>query len=336
MPVDRLPEQGTERHVSTGALPSRHRVQALVDAAVERYRPVGYGQLSAVYPTLLEADPGHFGVCLTSVSGASCAAGDADVAFPLMSVAKPFTFALVAQRLGVHGAKRRLGVDATGLPFNSLAAVERSPDGTTNPLVNPGAIAAVGLVPGGSAAERWAALHEGLSRFAGRELPLDGSVLESAMATNQRNRSIAQLLDARGLLEVPADEVVESYTRQSCLSVTARDLAVMGATLADGGVNPVTGERVVGADSCRAALSVMATAGLYESSGSWLYDVGIPAKSGIGGGMVAAAPGKGGLATFSPLLDDVGNSVRGQLAVTWLSTSLGLDLFWSTPAVPAR
>ena len=258
------------------------------------------------------------------------AVGDAEVAFTIMSVAKPFTFALVCDVLGPDEIQRRVGVNATGLPFNSLEALEVDTGGRTNPMVNPGAIATASFAPGESATEKWRFVRDGLSRFAGRPLALDEETFESASATNYRNRELAASLARHGGLGCEPAGALDVYTRQSCLAVTARDLAVMGATLADGGVNPVTGERVVSADTCRYALTVMTTAGLYETSGDWLYDVGLPGKSGIGGGIVTVSPGKGGLGTFSPLLDESGNSVRGQLAARFLSRRLGLDLFAST------
>jgi glutaminase len=199
-------------------------------------------------------------------------------------------------------------------------------------MVNPGAIAATSLVPGATAKAKWELVRDGLSRFAGRPLSLDDEMYASASGTNARNQSIARLLESYGRIHCDPADATEVYTRQSCLSVTARDLAVMGSTLADGGVNPVTGERVIDASTCRYTLAVMATAGLYETSGDWLYDVGLPGKSGIGGGIVTVAPGKGGLGTFAPRLDSAGNSVRGQLAARFLSKRLGLDLFLSRPA----
>jgi glutaminase len=192
-------------------------------------------------------------------------------------------------------------------------------------MVNPGAIAATSLVEG------WEALLKGLSRFAGRKLSLDEEVYASASETNHRNRELARLLEARGRIYRDPAEALDLYTRQSSLSVTAKDLAAMGATLAGGGVNPLTGERVVAAVTCRYTLAVMTTAGLYETSGDWLYDVGLPGKSGIGGGIVTVSPGKGGLGTFAPLLDEAGNSVKGQLTARFLSRRLGLDLFASNP-----
>ena len=317
--------------VSTGQLPDRERAQRLVAEAYERFREVDEGELSTVYPALAAVPAGLFGVCVAGTSGNLYAAGDAEVEFAMMSVAKPFVFALVCEALGPEEARARLGANATGLPFNSLDAVERSEDGRTNPMVNPGAIATASLVPGATVEERWSFVLDGLSRFAGRALALNDEVYASASATNHRNRELAALLERRGRVYVDPADAVEAYTRQSCLNVTARDLAVMGATLADGGVNPLTRERVVGEEASRYTLAVMTTAGLYETSGDWLYDVGLPGKSGIGGGIVTVSPGKGGLGTFSPRLDAAGNSVRGQLAARFLSRGLGLDLFLSEP-----
>ncbi len=315
--------------VSTGRLPQPELVQRLVDAAYERYRANSEGASSDVYPALTRVDPDLFGICVVANSGRVYAVGDAGVDFSLMSVSKPFVFALVCELLGPLPAKERLGVNSTGLPFNSLAAIERGEGGRTNPMVNAGAIATTSLVPGESGESKWTFIQSGLSAFAGRELSLNAEIYESASRANQRNASIARLLQSYGRLYSDPVEALDLYTRQCSLNVTARDLAVMGATLADAGVNPVSAARVVSADACRRTLAVMATAGLYETSGDWLYDVGLPGKSGIGGGIVTVAPGKGGLGTFAPRLDTAGNSVRGQLVAADLSHSLGLDLFVS-------
>jgi glutaminase len=317
--------------VSTGSLPSPEQVRALVDEAHERYRTEAAGACSAVYPALAEVAPDLFGIAVVSTRGAVHAVGDAAVEFTIMSVAKPFVFALVCEALGAEEVRERVGVNGTGLPFNSLEAIELRGDGRTNPMVNAGAIATTSLVPGADAAARWQHLVDGLSRFAGRTLSVNEAVYRSASATNHRNRSIAAALQERGRIYCDLAEAVDLYTRQSCVGVTATDLAAMGATLADGGVNPLSGERVLDASTCRHTLAVMTTAGLYETSGDWLYDVGLPGKSGIGGGIVVVSPGKGGLGTFSPPLDEAGNSVRGQLAASFLSRRLGLDLFLSKP-----
>jgi glutaminase len=275
--------------------------------------------------------PDLFGICVAGISGALYVAGDTESELTIMSVAKPFLFALVCQQLGREELRRLIGVNATGLAFNSVAAVEQSADGRTNPMVNPGAIAVTSLVPGTNIEDKWSFIHDGLSRFAGRELTVDDEVYRSATETNHRNQSLARLLQSYDRLNSDAAEAVALYTRQSCLRVTARDLAVMGATLADGGVNPLTREQPVDAESCHCTLAVMSTAGLYETSGDWLYDIGLPGKSGIGGRIVTVAPGKGGLGTFASLLDSAGNSVKGQLVAAFLSRRLGLDLFASEP-----
>ena len=323
------------RYVSTGHLPSPRQVQAAVDEAYRMYRSETGGENSQTYPALAQVPGGLFGICVAGISGSIYRAGDTGHEFTIMSVAKPFVFALVCEVLGDEEARQKLGVNATGFPFDSVAAVERSADGRSNPMVNAGAIAAVSLVPGGSSAAKWLFLRERLSAFAGRDLALSDEVYASASAANHRNRAIANFLASRGRIYSDPAEAVDLYTRQSCLLTSAEDLAVMSATLADGGVNPVTGLRVVTPAVCQHALAVMATAGMYETSGDWLFDVGVPGKSGIGGGMVAVSPGKGGLGTFSPLLDRAGNSVRGQLAARHLSRTLGLSLFASKEQRPS-
>lgn len=319
--------------VSTGCLPPPEVVAGLVAEAHERYRSDADGEVSTVYPSLARTPAGLFGVCVCDIDGTAFVAGDAEVEFVIMSVSKPFVFALAAQALGDEAVRGKIGVNATGLPFNSLAAVESSPDARTNPMVNPGAIATTSLIPGDDLESRWRFIHEGLSRFAGRKLSLNEEVCSCALETNHRNQAIARLLQSLGRLYSDPAQAVELYTRQCSLGVNSRDLAIMAATLADGGVNPVTGERVIDASICHSTLAVMATAGFYEKSGDWLFDIGLPGKSGIGGGIVAVSPGKGGIGTFAPPLDSAGNSVKGWLAAKFLSRKLGMDLFASRAAV---
>jgi glutaminase len=317
--------------VSTGVLPAPEQVEAMLRDAHARFAPGAEGVVSGVYPALARVDPALFGIAVAGVSGRVFTVGDADSPFPIMSVSKPFVFALACEAIGAEEMRAKVGANATGMAFNSVAGIERIATGRTNPMVNAGAIATTSLVPGADKAARWRALHEGLSRFAGRTLPMNEEVLASARETNFRNRSIAWFLKSAGAIWLDPDEAVDLYTMQCSLDVTARDLAIMGATLADGGVNPVTGARVVAPLTCHYALAVMATAGLYETSGDWLYEIGLPGKSGIGGGIVTVSPGKGGLGTFAPPLDAAGNSVKGQQVARYLSQSLGLDLFLSAP-----
>ena len=322
---------GDGSYVSTGTLPTLDEVRALIANAYERFRGESGGEVADYIPALAEVDPSLFGICVASARGDCVAVGDADQTFSMQSISKPFVFALVCDALGPARCAELLGVDATGLPFNSVMAIELRPNRTTNPMVNPGAIATTSLVSGATAHERWDNVRRGLSRFAGRSLELDERVYESETATNERNEGIAHLLRGYERMYCNPDEATDIYTRQCSLLVSARDLAVMGATLAAGGVNPLTREQVVSAGTCRYVLAVMATAGLYEKSGDWLFDVGLPGKSGVTGGIVTVAPGKGALATFSPRLDAAGNSVRGRLATRFLSERLGLNLFTSAP-----
>ncbi|HYY17832.1 MAG TPA: glutaminase A [Streptosporangiaceae bacterium] len=323
----------TER-VSTGVLPPESEVRALVNEAYERFLPVGEGTVADYIPALATASPTAFGVCVAGVGGRLFSAGDADQEFAIQSISKVFVFALVCQMLGHEEARRKLGVNSTGLPFNSVMAIELNADRTMNPLVNAGAIATTSLIPGTTAEEKFESIVAGLSRFAGRRLVLDDDVYASETATNNRNQGIAHLLDGYGSMYCDPDLATDVYTRQCSLRVSARDLAVMGATLANGGANPVTGEPAIDARYCHRVLAVLATAGLYEESGQWLYDVGLPGKSGVSGGLLTVSPGKGSVGTFSPPLDAAGNSVRGQRSTRYLAEALGLNLFASAPAGP--
>jgi glutaminase len=329
--ISQLHEVGETSYVSTGHLPSPDEVQELVDQAYDRFKSNNQGANSNVYPALARVPATLFGICIASTTGNLYSAGDAEYEFTIMSVSKPFIFALVCQAIGPKAAREKLGANSTGFPFNSLAAIERGDGGRTNPMVNAGAIATTSLVPGANIEAKWKFIHDGLSRLAGRQLRLNDEVYASASETNSRNQSIARLLESYGRIYLDPAEATDLYTKQCALNVSAKDLAVMGATLADGGVNPITKERLVDPEVCHYTLAVMATAGLYETSGDWLYDVGVPGKSGIGGGIVAVSPGKGALGTFAPPLDDEGNSVKGQLVAKFFAQQLGMDLFASKP-----
>jgi glutaminase len=329
----RFAETDVSPYVSTGHLPSADVVEALVKDAYERFKSNTDGQNSLVYPALARVKSDLFGICVVSTIGDVFAVGDSEYEFTIMSVSKPFVMALVCGVLGPDEVREKIGVNATGLAFNSLEGIERGDDGRTNPMVNAGAIATTSLVPGKTLDEKWAFIHDGLSRFAGRTLSLNDEVYVSASETNFRNQSIARMLQSYQRIYADPAEATDLYTKQCSLNVSAKDLAVMSATLADGGVNPITKERVVDPMICHYALAVMATAGLYETSGDWLYEIGLPGKSGIGGGIATVSPGKGGLGTFAPPLDKAGNSVKGQLVAKFLSQRLGMDLFVSKPEV---
>jgi len=320
-------------YVSTGTLPPAEEVAELVKEAHRRFSSNTEGKNSTVYPALERVPADLFGICIVGVSGNVYEIGEADHPFSIMSVSKPFLFAMVCEALGVDEVRKKVGANATGFPFNSVAGIERHPQGLTNPMVNSGAIAVTSLVPGATHEDKWNFIYEGFCRFAGHEVPLNEEVYVSASETNFRNQGIARVLQSYGAIYLDPAEAVDLYTKMCSLNVSARDLAVMGATLADGGVNPITKEKIVDPSVCHYALAAMATAGLYETSGDWLFDIGLPGKSGIGGGIVTVSPGKGGLGTFAPPLDAAGNSVKGQLVAKFLSQELGMDLFVSKPAV---
>ena len=259
-------------------------------------------------------------------------AGDTRTPFSIQSISKAFVYALVCEGIGHHEVRELVGVDNTGLAFNSVMAIELNEGHPRNPMVNAGALATTALMPGATAERKWQLIVEGLSRFAGRTLEIDDEVYRSESETNHRNRAIARLLYSYDRMRADPDETVDVYTRQCSLRVDARDLAVMGATLADGGMNPLTGDQVVAPEVCRDTLAMLAASGLYERSGEWLFEIGLPGKSGVAGGLVTVAPGKGGLGAWAPPLDAAGNSVRGQVATAHLSRSLGLNIFASAPA----
>ena len=315
-----------------GQLAASADVNVAISESYRRFRATSDGRNADYIPVLARVPGELFGVCLVGTSGAAYSAGDAEFEFSIQSVSKPFVFALICQAIGEDKAREKLGVNSTGLPFNSVIAVERTNLGTTNPMVNAGAIAATSLAPGETADAKWDFIRAGLSRFAGRDLSLNREVYESEASSNQRNEGIANLLRSYDRIYFDPIQATDIYTKQCALNVTVKDIATMAAALANGGVNPLTRERIIDGVYCKRVLAVMVTAGLYENSGDWLYEIGLPGKSGVSGGMVTVAPGKGGLGTFSPRLDPSGNSVRGWLATRFLSNQLGLNLFASSPA----
>lgn len=320
---------GVAQSVATGALPPGTRMEDPLSAAYDWALARRDGAVADYIPILAQADPEAFGLCIADVDGGVYERGDTRIRFSIQSISKAFVYALVCEALGHERALDVVGVNNTGLPFNSVVAIELNDGHPMNPMVNAGAIATTGLVPGATADDRWRAIRDGLSRFAGRPLEVDDEVYRSEAATNSRNRAIAELLHSYGRIEDDPLAVVDLYTLQCALSIDARDLAVMGATLADGGVNPLTGEKVVSADVARDTLAVLAANGLYERSGEWLFEIGLPGKSGVSGGLVTVAPGKGSVAAYAPRLDFAGNSVRGQVASAYLSRVLGLNVFAS-------
>ena len=269
-------------------------------------------------------------------------AGDIKTEVSIQSISKVFTMAQVIQEQGLDSVEKRIGVDATGARFNSIIAVEgvRTVVGTgapeMNPLVNPGAISATSMVTGSSADAVWKKILDFHNDAAGRQLSVLQDVYKSEADTNQRNQAIGALMLAYGYIKTNWQQAVDLYTRQCAIGVNAKDLAMMAATLAAGGKNPVTGNQVIDASKVPGVLAVMATAGLYDDSGKWLYHTGLPAKSGVGGGILAVSPGKFGIAVISPPLDEAGNSIRAQRAITDISNALGGNPYAPRAAVKGQ
>lgn len=280
------------------------------------------GRTTDVYPTLAQASPDAFAAAVHRLSGTPMAAGDAAVPFILMSVAKPFVLALASDALGVDAVVSLTGMAATGLPFNSPEAITNGPRGRTNPMVNPGAITVASLMGGGDAAAGERAIRDGLSAFAGRELTADAAMVDAIHASNHRNRALATLLHERGLLGGALEDALHLYTYQSCVEVTVRDLARMGAVLAGEGADPDTGATVVSPRAAGLAVEAMALAGMYTATEAWMTAAGLPAKSGIAGGLVMVSPGWGAFAAWSPPLDTEGNPVRAQAAARAFAAAL--------------
>jgi len=298
-------------------------------------KDVREGKNADYIPALAKVDPKLFGIALVTADGAVYEVGSARSSFSIQSISKVFTLARAIEMLGAESIVKRVGVKATGMPFNSIIAIEMNKATTPamNPLVNPGAIATVDALPIATADAKWTSIIGSYSAFAARVLEVDREVYRSESETNTRNRAIATLLRAYEVIKGDASQALDLYTRQCSVSVNARDLAVMGATLANGGMNPLTRQQVVKPETVERVLAVMATAGLYEDTGSWIYEVGIPAKSGVGGGIVAVAPGRFAIGTFSPPLDEAGNSVRGQRAIKAIVDELDVNVFASEPSI---
>ncbi|MEU0148178.1 glutaminase A [Streptomyces sp. NPDC006288] len=309
--------------------------EAVTDALRDlhaRFAGVREGERADYIPELARSDADDFGLALVSMDGHRYSAGAAGTPFTLQSVSKPFVYALALSSLGLDEVGRWVGAEPSGEAFNAISLEPRT-GRPANAMVNAGAIVTTALVPDRPDAPAFTRVLTALSRFAGRKLDVDEEVYGSEAATGDRNRALAYLIRSTGTLPVDPVAAVDTYFRQCAVRVTAVDLAVMAATLAHGGVNPVTGEAVVSADVAAQVLAVMATCGMYNSSGDWLLRVGLPAKSGVSGGLIAAGPARFGLAAYSPLLDAAGTSVRGRAALGALSERLGLHLM-RNPALP--
>lgn len=299
------------------------RIKMALQTAYYKYKNNKEGANADYIPVLAKVDSNIFGITLVTTDGKVYSVGDTVSEVSIQSISKVFTMARVIEESGTKAISGNMGVDATGQAFNSIVAIEQYKGEQMNPLVNPGAITATSMIKGATPDIVWKTILDTYSAFAGRRLFVDEDVYKSEAKTNQRNRALAMLMHAYGRLQGDALEATDIYTRQCSVAVNTTDLANMAATLANGGTNPVTGKKVVSSDNIDEILAVMATAGLYDDSGQWLYRTGLPAKSGVGGGILAVSPGNFGIAAISPPLDTAGNSIRAQRAITDISNALG-------------
>ncbi|HEX9159807.1 MAG TPA: glutaminase A [Rhizomicrobium sp.] len=307
------------------------QIQNALDVAYAKVARIKEGKNADYIPALAKVDPRIFGLALVTTDGKVFTVGDVRSQVSIQSISKVFTAALVMQQRNPDALEKNVGVDATGQAFNSIVAIEQYKGAEMNPLVNPGAISTTSMVSGSNRNAVWNSILKFYSDFAGRPLSVNNEVYSSEAATNQRNQAIAALMKAYGKIKGDAAQATDIYTEQCSVSVNAKDLAVMAATLANGGTNPVTGKPVMRSENVPEVLAIMATAGLYDDSGKWLYKTGLPAKSGVGGGIIAVAPGKFGIAAIAPPLDAAGNSVKAQRAIEAVVDSLGANPYRVTP-----
>ncbi len=321
----------TQFAVLYGQTLTPEKIKAALDEAYTKYKDVKDGKNADYIKELANVDPKIFGIALVTTDGVVYTKGDIDSKVSIQSVSKVFTLAKVIEEQGHQAVQDKIGVDATGEVFNSITAVERMRGKEINPLVNPGAIASTSLINGADSAAKWKSIVQVHSDFAGRQLSLNMPVYISEAGDNLRNQAIAHLLLAYGRMYFDPVQATDIYTKQCALNVNAKDLATMAATLANGGVNPVTKKKVVSPETVMYTLPVMASAGLYDDSGIWYYNSGLPAKSGVGGGLLAVCPGKFGIAVVSPPLDAAGNSVKAQMVIKYVVEKLGVNPFLIQP-----
>jgi glutaminase len=311
------------------------QADSALKAAYEKYKDLKEGKNADYIPALAKVDPNIYGIALVTTDGKVYTAGDVKSEVSIQSISKVFTMAKVVEEQGLDAIAKTIGVDATGMRFNSIVAVEFAQKALggpeINPLVNPGAITATSMLKGATRDAIWKGLLAFYSDFAGRPLSVNQEVFKSESDTNQRNQAIGYLMYAYEFIKSNPLQATDIYTEQCSVNVNAKDLATMAATLANGGKNPLTGKQVMKTENVPGVLAVMATAGLYDDSGKWLYRTGLPGKSGVGGGLIGVSPGKFGIAVISPPLDDAGNSVRAQKAITDVSNALGGNPYASKP-----
>ena len=307
--------------------PTRAQSQMVVTEAYEKFRNEAGGKNADYIPVLAQVDSKLFGVAVATTDNQVLSIGDTNYAFSIQSISKVFSQALAMEELGPDAFFQKIGSEPTGRAFNSVFAVADMPTHTGNPLVNAGAIATVSLISGRTADEKWEKILNFYSRAAGERLKLIDEVYKSEAATNTGNKALSMLLAKYERIYADPFQSVDVYTKQCSVGVTVVQLARMGATLANNGRNPSTGEQVVKPENVPYILSTMTMAGLYDGSGGWAWKVGLPAKSGVGGGIVAVVPGKGAIAVFAPPLDEAGNSVKAQKVIEYIAKRLDFNVY---------
>jgi glutaminase len=307
--------------------PTKAQVEAVVREAYDKFQSNTGGKNADYIPFLAQVDSKMFGVAVVSTDNQVFSIGEINYAFSIQSISKVYTLALAMEELGADRVFERIGSEPTGRAFNSVTAVVEMPTHTANPLVNAGAIATTSLILGKDADEKWNKILNFYSRAAGEKLTLIDEVYKSEAATNAGNKALSMLLAKFDRIYADPFESVDIYTKQCSVGVNVIQLARMGATLANNGRNPVTGEQIIKPENVPYILSAMTMAGLYDGSGGWAWKVGLPAKSGVGGGIVAIVPGKGAIAVFSPRLDEAGNSVKAQRVIEYVAKKLDFNVF---------
>jgi glutaminase len=307
--------------------PRREVVAAVVQEAYDKFKNETKGKNADYIPYLAQVDSKLFGIAIVTTDNQVITMGDVKYSFSIQSISKVYTLALAMEALGADNVFKKVGSEPTGRPFNSPVAVVDMPTHTGNPLVNAGAIATTSLISGKDADEKWNKILDFYSRAAGEKLTLIDEVYKSEAATNTGNKALSMLLAKYERIYADPFESVDIYTKQCSVGVNASQLARMGATLANNGINPSTGEQVIKTEDVPHILSTMMMAGLYDGSGGWAWHVGLPAKSGVGGGIVAIVPGKGAIAVFAPPLDEAGNSVKAQEVIDYVSDKLHYNLY---------
>ncbi|MET3025066.1 glutaminase A [Flavobacterium sp. UW10123] len=310
---------------------NKQNIENTLNDAFNKFKDLKEGKNADYIKELANVDPNIFGIAIVTAEGAVYTKGDITSMVSIQSISKVFTMAKVIEQEGSQFLQDKIGVNATGLPFNSIVAVEMHKGDKINPLVNPGAIATTSLIRGNDSIAKWKEIQKIQSDFAGRQLSMNRPVYISEASDNLRNQAIAHLLLAYNRIYFDPVQATDLYTKQCALNVNVKDIATMAATLANGGVNPITKNKVVSQTTVMYTLPVMATAGLYDNSGIWLFNSGLPAKSGVGGGILAVCPGKFGIAVISPPLDESGNSLKAQKVIQYVVEKLKVNPYWIEP-----